>query len=306
MVNIVIVNWNTGDRLAACIRSLAALPERSLIKKIFVIDNDSSDTSFPEAERVTIDVPVEYIASPKNVGFAKANNIALKMIVEAPEHTLLLNPDTEVMPGALKAMLDALSVYPKAGIIGPQLLNYDRSLQPSVRSFPNTLVLTWLFLKLHRIVTRVPWWQQYLRTSLNYYEAQSVDQVMGAAFLIRNRLLDKNDEKFVGILDEAFWIWFEEVDYCRRAKNKGWEVWYVPTGIVIHHGALSFNQTVGLKKTVPLLNSGLTYAHKHLSKLGHLFLGLLWPLAALLAVPATIFHLLHKRKNSARLYEWNK
>jgi N-acetylglucosaminyl-diphospho-decaprenol L-rhamnosyltransferase len=300
MVSIVIVNWNTGDKLLACLRSLATLPEKSLINHIFVVDNNSTDDSLERTRALAFEIPIEYMRLPKNIGFAAANNRALRALDNTVDHVLLLNPDTEVTPYALKAMLQVLQEKPEVGIVGPKLLNSDGSLQPSVRSFPTLLTMIWMFLKLPRLLPQTRFWQRYVRSDFNYRRGQAVDQLMGAAFLIRGALLDPEYARGVGLLDELFWIWFEEVDYCKRAKQKGWFVWYTPEAEVMHHGAVSFNQRVGIRRSVPLLNSALYYAYKHFDKLSFLLLCLLWPIGVLLALPASFFHLyLRHRLNAA-------
>lgn len=276
MLTIIIINWNTGRLLNRCLASLAALPEKALIKRVIVVDNASGDDSIEQAKRVQ-GLPVQCMELRENIGFARANNIGLKELASDGNHVLLLNPDTEVQPGALQAMLDFLESHPKAGIVGPRLLNFsDRQTQPSVRSFPTLVVFIWLFLKLHRLLPNVSFWRKYMMTGFDYNKAAAVDQVMGAAFLIRDKAVEK--------LDERFWIWFEEVDFCKRAKAKGWEVWYTPSAQIIHRGAASFNQLVGFKRSWFFLRSSVQYANKHLGLLATSVLIILLPIALVLAV----------------------
>jgi len=221
-----------------------------------------------------------------------------KIIAAGATHVWLLNPDTEVQPGALAQLENTLGNEPKAGIVGPRLLNPDDSLQPSVRCFPTLTVFIWLFLKLSRLWTRLPFWRRYMMTAFDYDRPQSVDQVMGAAFLIRDELLG---ERGIGLLDENFWIWFEEVDYCKRARQAGWTVRYEPGAEVIHYGGVSFNQLIGLRRTIPFLNSALYYVTRHHSIMARLILSLLYPVALLLTLPASAVHYFFRRRNHARL-----
>lgn len=297
MVSIVIVNWNTGKRLAACLRSLEALPDKAFIQKIWVIDNHSSDSSLEEAQRLETGRPVAFERLPRNVGFARANNVALRQIqATGLTHVLLLNPDTEVQPGAIQTLLSLLTDQVRAGIVGPKLKNTDGSVQASVRRFPSLTVFLWLFLKLSRVWTSVPFWRHYMAVDFDYERSQRVEQVMGAAFLIRDAVLNS-----IGLLDENFWIWFEEVDYCKRAHAAGWEVWYQPAAEVVHYGGVSFNQLVGLRRTVPFLNSAMYYVTKHHSILTRLILSLFYSIGVLLSLPASLIHYFFKRKNYARL-----
>lgn len=300
-VVIVIVNWNTGELLGKCLKSLGRLPEKELIAEVIVIDNASHDKSLALAHVVvgeSINRPkVRFIKQKNNLGFAKANNVALRRVRDGiydQAHVLLLNPDTEMMPGALSNLLKILGTETRAGVVGARLNNMDGTLQQSVRAFPTLPVFVFSFLKLSRLMPDAKIWRDYIRTDLDYDKQQSVDQVMGAVFLIRNEAFSD-----IGLLDERFWIWFEEVDYCKRAKDANWEIIYTPESHVLHHGAVSFNQLVGFKKVWPWLMSSLRYANKHLSNGASLMLWLLLPIALLLIVPAMVIYMMqHKRKNN--------
>lgn len=295
-VTTIIVNWNTGKLLKECLQSLAQLPEKDLIAEVIVVDNASSDDSFNQVKSVDIGRPTMLMSLPKNIGFAAANNIGLRRRRDKESHVLLLNPDTVVQAGVIRAALTELSEQPKTGVVGVKLLEEDGDIQRSVRTFPNGAVLAFLFLKLNRLRPRSPMWQRYLQTDFDYTKRQVVDQVMGAFFFIRNAALEK-----VGWLDEGFWVWFEEVDYCQRAMEAGWEITYIPNGSVMHYGGVSFHQLVGLRKTLPFLDSALRYARKHLSFVSYLGLLGLWPVAVLLALPASLFHVVKRYKNRERL-----
>lgn len=298
-VSIIIVNWNTGTLLAACLQSIAALPEKDVIRHVVVVDNASKDTSIDQATLVADKHTFILLPQQKNLGFSKANNVAWEYIKQhdgADDHILLLNPDTEVRWGAIQAMLDALNRNPKVGIVGPKLLDASRQTQHSVRPFPSLSILMLLFLKMHLLFLNSSFWKTYMGSTINYTKEQTVDQVMGAAFLIRNSVLRQ-----IGLLDEAFWIWFEEVDYCKRAKVAGWDTLYIPSAIVTHYGGVSFAQKVGIAKTKPLLDSALVYARKHLGLFSYGILMLLYPVALLIAFAASFAHMQQKVKNISRL-----
>lgn len=290
---VIIVNWNTGELLARCLRSLRSLPERDLIDEVMVVDNASTDRSLVKAQVAvgkSINKPrVRFIKQRDNAGFAKANNIAMESAgprLDSETHVLLLNPDTEVKAGALAGMTRVLEQDSTAGVVGPRLLNSDGSGQPSVRSFPTFGVFVFMFLKLNRIWPRAKWWRSYIRDDFDYNRRAEVDQVKGAAFMIRGALI-----KSVGLLDEKFWVWFEEVDYCQRVKERGGKIVYTPEAQVIHQGAVSFNQLVGFQRSLPWLASCLHYANKYLKWYEWATLLLLTPISILLIVPATFFHL---------------
>ena len=135
-----------------------------------------------------------------------------------------------------------------------------------------------------------------MQTSFDYGQEAYVDQVMGAAFLIRNELLTQ-----IGFLDTAFWIWFEEVDYCKRAQDAGWKILYTPNATVMHHKGASFHQLIGLRKTKPFLASSLVYVKKHLGMPSYAMLLILYPAAIAIASMASIAHLAKQRENTKRL-----
>lgn len=289
-MNIVIVNWNTGALLQRCLQSIQHLPEVDTVRKVYVVDNASSDDSVGLAEQaVNGDSRFVFIKSDSNAGFAAGNNMAIEKINHG--HVLLLNPDTEVKPGAVLAMLNVLEGQPKAGVVGPALLNADGTRQPSVRSFPTPLLLFAMFLKLHLLLKSTSLWRRYMQTDFDYSQTQAVDQVMGAAFLIRDTVV-----KELGGLDESYWIWFEEVDYCKQVQDKGWKIVYTPDGEVTHVGGASFIQLVGFRKVWPFVRSCLVYAKKHFGMGLYVLLLVLTPIALLLSVPASLAHIIRRKK----------
>lgn len=284
-LNIIIVNWNTGELLKRCLASLHALPEaeRQWVNEVVVVDNASIPAPTPgESASPTLAgerARIKYIQLEKNVGFAAANNTAWRQFSDN-NHVLLLNPDTEVKPGALAAMIQVLEEKPDVGVVGPKLVNPNGSLQGSVRPFPQFLDFIFYMLKLGRIV------QARQEAAYDYSKAGYADQVMGAAFLIRSRLREE-----VGLLDEGYFTLFEEVDYCKRALAKGWRTYFTPAGEVMHVRAASFRQLVGFRKTLPWMASSLHYARKHLGVLPWLLLWFLVPISLLLTIPASLKHL---------------
>jgi GT2 family glycosyltransferase len=288
-VAIIIVNWNTGQYLADCIRSLAALPEREIerIDEVVVVDNASSDRSVIKAKQVVgenINKPrVRFVQNEKNEGFAAANNVGIDRVLQKEKmtHVLLLNPDTKVRPGMVIEMIEVLGKNERAGVVGAKLIGADGKLQPSIRHFPTKKEMFLYLLKLGRFVRQ---------EKTDYDKEQKVDQVMGAAFLIRKEVVES-----VGKLDDGFFLWFEEVDYCRRVVNEGWEVWYTPSAVCEHLGGISFGQLVGFQKTVPWLKSMQRYARKHMGYGTVAALYVLSPVSLLLSIPATLMHLVNRR-----------
>lgn len=223
LLSVIIVNWNTRDLLAECLKSLAD----TLIGTsydVWVVDNASSDDSLAMLAKNFPDVKL--IANHENVGFARANNQA--MAQSFGEFMLLFNSDAAATPGAITAMLQVAQKQGRAGMVGAHLLNPDGSFQASYTPFPTL-------------------WQEFLILSGlgralygRYYPSrgpseskgpQVVDYVEGACMLVRRTTFEQ-----VGGLDENFFMYAEEVDWCCTMKEAGWQVWYQPDAHIIHHG----------------------------------------------------------------------
>ena len=265
-LSIVIVSWNVKDLLRQCLRSVIS-SQNSVVRQsrdlttdywlltteIIVVDNGSTDGS---AAMVREEFPqVRLMANEANVGFTKANNQALAQC--RGRTLLLLNPDTEVRPGALEAMVAYMDEHPEVGALGPQLLNPDGSVQSSRRRFPT---LTTAFLE----STVLQLWFPDNAVLRRYYvldrpddEVQEVDWVVGAAILIRREAWDQ-----VGPLDEGFFMYSEELDWCRRARERGWRVVYLPAAQVVHYGAQSSEQVKPLQH-IHFQRSKVRYFRKH-------------------------------------------
>ena len=267
-LSIVTVNWKVADLVGELLVSIDANRD-GLAIEIFVVDNASGD----RVEEVVVrfraasDIPVTLIMNDRNLGFAKANNLAIRR--SSGRVVALLNPDARVTKGALRRMVDWMDAHPDVGVAGPKLLGTDGLLQPSVRRFPGLLVQALILLKLHRAWPSAPPLRRYLQADLDAAKEQDVDQVMGAAFFVRREVFEE-----IGLLDEGFFIWFEEVDFCKRAKDAGWRVAYVPSASVIHHGGASFAQAMTLRKQRHFTASMGRYFRKHRGAWTMVFLAL--------------------------------
>ncbi len=197
-----------------------------------MVDNASSDGS---AQMVQADFPrVRLIASEQNLGFVRGNNLALQE--SHGDYVLLLNPDAELQDGALSTLQTFLDEHPQAGAVGPHLVYEDGSLQHSAFKFPTLLQTYFDFF---------PWPARLLQSRLNgrfprtAYAGQPfpVDFVLGASLLIRRSAMDQ-----IGLLDERYFMYCEEMDWCKRLWKEGWEVWCQPGATVIHREAQSSRQ----------------------------------------------------------------
>ena len=230
-LSILIVNWNTRDLLIKCINSiLKEAPKFDY--EIIVVDNNSQDGSVETLTNLLgHNKKMRILQSLKNLGFARANNYAFRN--SSGEYIFALNPDTEVYPQALEALVSYMKSRPLVGVVGPRLLNPDGTVQKSVRRFPTIWSSALVFSGLHRIFRP----RRYLMDDFDYEREAEVDQVMGAALLTRRSIIEKLE-----LFDENFWLWYEEVDFCKRAKDTGYQIKFYPGAQVMHRGAKSFSQ----------------------------------------------------------------
>jgi len=272
-LSVVIVNWKVRDLLEKCLRSVFE-QTKGVEFEVFVVDNDSRDGS---VEMVMKKFPqAELIASNRNLGFAKANNEAIRR--SRGEFVVLLNPDTEIVDNALARMVEFMRRNPQAAICGPRLLNADGTPQPSVRRFPGPGSQLLISLKLHHLLPRLGILKRYFAEDFDYGRAGQCDQVMGAAFMVRRSILQE-----IGLLDERYFIWFEEVDLCKSAAEAGFQTWYTPSATVIHHGGESFGQVLGPDKQRMFNQSCRRYFWKHHGLPAYVTLAIFHPLSMLLA-----------------------
>jgi len=263
-LSIVIVNWNAGDLLAQCLESVVTslnlqipklLPQSTILHlpsftfEVWVVDNVSIDGS---ANMVRAHFPwVRLVENRENVGFGRANNQAIRK--SEGRYVLLLNPDTEVKPGALETLVRFMEVHPQAGAAGPRLLNPDGVLQPSCHPSPTLPRELWRLFHLDKL-----WpYSLYPMTEWDLNLPRRVDVVQGACLLLRREALDQ-----VGLFDEDYFIYSEEVDLCYRLGQAGWPLYWAPEAEVIHYGGQSTRQ-VAMDMFLRLYQGKLLYFRKH-------------------------------------------
>lgn len=257
-IGVAVVSWNVRELLRRC---LASLEGQWPDLRVVVVDNASSDGT---VEMVADDFPaVRVIPNEANLGFTVANNQALRLLgagsgaPDAPWATFLLNPDTEVRPGAIGALARHLSSAPRVAVVGPLLRYSDGAVQSSRRRFPSLAVavlestpFAWRWP--HNPVAR-----RYRMDDLPPDRPSDVDWVTGAAMLVRSSALAE-----VGLFDEGFFLYSEELDLCRRLAGAGWLVRYEPAAEVMHHEARSSDQVVAARH-LWFHRSRVRYFRKH-------------------------------------------
>ena len=255
-VSVIIASWNTRDLLAACLESLRTAFSAGWCE-VIVVDNGSADGS-PAMVRQRFPA-VALICPARNLGFGGANNLGIR--AARGRYFVLLNSDTEVPDGALESMCDFMDANPQVGVLGPKLLNLDGSVQLSCRRFPS--YRTALFNRyslLTRLFPRNPYSREYLMTDSGHSDTREVDWVSGACLIARREAVEE-----VGLLDEAFFMYAEDVDWCYRMHQKGWKVVYYPEVQVLHHVGCS-TRNAPFRMTVERHRSMWVFYRKHYSR----------------------------------------
>jgi len=267
--SIIIVSFNTRQLLKECLDSVyASLAESTLVSEVIVVDNASRDGS---AAMVRKHFPqVRLIANQENRGFAAANNQALRALgygtedtphPQPPEYVILLNPDTIVGGSALTTLVRFMDENPRAGACGARLLHSDGSFQHSAFAFPTLLQVFLDFFPINYRLTDSRVNGRYPRHLYQAGEPFPIDHPLGATLMVRREAIEQ-----VGLLDEQFFIYCEEIDWCLRIKAAGWGIWCVPEAEIVHHVARSTGQFRD-EMFVALWKSRSELFEKHYSRL---------------------------------------
>jgi GT2 family glycosyltransferase len=228
-LSIIIVAWNSQEYIRNCLDSIF-LSQKNFSTEVIVVDNGSSDQTAKIVEKLY--PQVKLIQNKTNSGYAKANNQGIE---EAKgEYILLLNPDTQVLEDALSLMYEFMQENPEAGALGPKLLNPDKSVQSSCREFPTFSILVWEFSGLSRFFSKSRIFGKWRMGYFDFDKTREVDQPMGSCLMLRRKTLED-----VGIFDESFGMFFNDVDLCFRIKKSGWKIYFYPEAKVIHHKGAS-------------------------------------------------------------------
>ena len=232
-LSVIIVSYNTRELLRGCLDSVFASLGSGLEYEVIVVDNASADGS---AGMIRDDFPrVRLLSNSKNRGFAASNNQAIRE--SSGRHVILLNPDTVVRHGALERMTRVLEERSGTGVVGPKLLFPDGSLQHSAFTFP-TLAMVFLdFFPLQDRLLNGPVNGRYRRDLYGRREPFPIDHPLGAALMVRREVIDE-----VGLLDERFFMYCEEIDWCMRIKKAGWQIVCCPQAEVVHFVGQSTRQ----------------------------------------------------------------
>ena len=284
-ISVVIVNYNVKYYVGQCIDSVRRALQ-GIDSEIIVVDNHSRDGSVDYLSKIE---GVRIIESGHNLGFSKANNIAIRQ--STAEYVLMLNPDTIVAEDAIRMIIDFADSHPQTGGIGVRMYNdWGTTARESRRGLPSPMTS---FYKIIGLSKRLPQHRKYGRYYMGWLPWDSpsrIEVVSGACFLVRRKALDE-----VGLMDEDYFMYGEDIDLSYRLLKSGWENWFVPADIIHYKGEST--QKTSFNYVHVFYNAMLIFMRKHYSHLSWL---IIWPLQiavyfiALLALMATLFDRMKK------------
>lgn len=263
-ISVVIVNYKTPKLLMQCLQSLQQ--EAPEVRDIIVIDNSSGDNSLALLKK---EYPwVRRIASPVNAGFGRGVNWGITNARNP--YILILNPDVIAQPGSLQKLYEEMQQNPNIGLIAPQLRYLDGSLQYSCCRFQTPMLVVYRRSWLGKTSHGKKRLDHFLMKDFDHTKPRNVDWVIGGCMLVRRQALEQ-----VGLIDERFFMYFEDMDWCRRFWQSGWLVRYEPRAVMIHHHRRQSASRPGLRGLLnPLgrihLSSGFKYFYKHIGNSGKL------------------------------------
>ncbi|MEN3013948.1 MAG: glycosyltransferase family 2 protein [Endomicrobiia bacterium] len=261
-MSITIVNYNTKDLLRQCLESIYRSTKK-ISFEIIVVDNASKDGS---VEMVKSEFPeVKIIANKENLFFTRAHNQALK--IAKGRYLMILNSDTIILNETFDKMVKFMDEHPECGACGPKLLNPDLSLQRSSDRLPTFLYGLFEVLLLNTIWKNNPVKLHRIYSDWDRNTTREVDSVGGSCMLIRREVAEK-----VGLLDEGFLIYWEEIDWCKRILEAGYKIYYLAEVKIIHYWQVTMNKHGREKKERIFYNSMLYYYKKHFGVVSYLVL----------------------------------
>lgn len=262
-LDIIIVNWNSGNLLSKCIDSINNANDNSFcLNRIVIIDNASNDGSLDNLENMNL--PLTIIKNEQNLGFAKACNQGAK--ASKADYLLFLNPDTRLFKNSLKEPIAFMQRKENEfiGIIGVQLIDEMNNVSRTCSRYPNTFSFVYMSLGLDRLFPKI--FPGHFMADWNHRESKTVDQVMGAFFFVRRDLFEK-----LNGFDERFFVYFEDLDFSLRVKKNGYKIYYLSTAQVFHKGG-GTSEKVKAVRLFYILRSKLFFSKKHFNILSFLII----------------------------------
>lgn len=258
-LSIVIVNYNTRELLLLCLRTVFEAKNDSITEEVIVVDNGSKDQSAEEVRKKFPDVKI--FQNQENLGFSRANNIGIK--AAKGRYILLLNSDTELHPGVLEYMVQLMDKDPKVGVSTCRVELPDGKMDPAChRGFPTPWAALTYFTGLEKLFPHSKLFGQYHLGFKDLTTIHEIDSPIGAFFLVRKKVIDE-----VGLLDEAFFMYGEDLDWAFRIKKAGWKIMFCPDEIIIHKkkqsGRANANETLRKETDAYFYEAMILFYKKH-------------------------------------------
>ena len=251
-VSIIIVNWNTCNILRGCLNSLYQ-ETHGIVYEVIVVDNASTDNS---SEMVQSEFSwVFLLKNTKNQGFAKANNQGME--IAKGRYFLLLNSDTIILNGAIQKTVQFADRHKETGVVGCRVLNPDKTLQMTCFMYPSLLNMLLAATYLYKLFPRSKFFGREQMTWWDRDDQREVEVVTGCYLLVRKKAIEQ-----VGMMDDSFFMYAEETDWCFRFKEAGWKCFFMPDAEIVHLGGQS-TQQVKVAMMIQLRKSILKFINKH-------------------------------------------
>jgi len=249
-LSIVIVAWNVRELVLDCLASIREA-KLGVSYEVILVDNGSADFTVETVSRQFPETRI--LALPKNIGFGAGNNRGLEVM--RGRHAVLLNSDTIVLPGGLEACVRYLDEHPRVGAVGPQLLNPDRTKQNCIHNSPNLVSEVVGQSLLRRLFPR-----RYPSKLVDYDGPVEVEAVLGACLFARREVIEQ-----VGMIDEGYFFFLEETDWCHRIRAAGWRIVHLPDAYVIHLYGESTKKKTPLRTRIEYYRSRYLFFQKNRS-----------------------------------------
>jgi GT2 family glycosyltransferase len=273
-VSIIIVSWNAKQYLLDCLNSIVDTADECS-QEIIVVDNASSDGS-PDAV-ASLFPEVTLIRNKENLGFARANNIAIR--TSSGRYVCLINSDVVVLDGCIEGLVKCMDSNPTVGMAGPRILNQDRSLQVTCRHFPSIWNNLCQAIGLNKVFPRYGFFSEPLMRYCAHDSVRSVDVLSGCFWMVRREALDE-----VGLLDERFFFYGEDIDWCRRFHKAEWDILFYSETEAIHFGGASSDNSP-IRFYLEMQKADLQYWRKHHGRTGQAGYAMIIVFRHLLRVP---------------------
>lgn len=292
-ISVVIVSWNAKKYLEQCLQSIRSCSDASAAE-IIVVDNASTDGSHEIVRQRFSDVKL--ICNSSNLGFAKANNIGISQ--SHGKYIFLINSDVVVYPNCFSSMINYMEAQQQIGVLGPRITGFDGKVQRSCMGYPslwNSFCQAILF---STLFPRIKLFNGYELSHWAHDEVKEVDVINGCFWAIRRKAIEE-----IGLMDENFFMYAEDIDWCKRFNNAGWKVVYYPLAEAVHYGGAS-SSNAPIRFYIEMQNASLKFWSKHYGSFSRgVYICIILLHQSLRALGYSIYYLLAAEQKNVTLYK---